>query len=139
MLTLSCLCGEVRLTVARRPDFVHACNCALCRKTGARWGYYDPAEIGVAGATAAYTRQDKPDPAAEVHFCATCGATAHFRLTAAAAARFGDTMAGANMALADERELAGVELRFPDGAAWDGAGAFDYVRPPRILGQPASR
>jgi hypothetical protein len=37
-----------------------------------------------------------------------------------------------NMLLADERDLAGVELRSPDGRAW--AGDFTYVRHPRIMG-----
>ncbi len=39
------------------------------------------------------------------------------------------------MALADESDLSGIELRFPDGRAWPGAGAFSYVREPRVVGQ----
>lgn len=44
-------------------------------------------------------------------------------------------MMGVNMLLADEHELAGVELRFPDGRAWTGAGDFTYFRETRIIGQ----
>lgn len=135
MLTLSCHCGQVRLELSRRPDHVNACNCTLCSKTGARWGYFDPSEVTVEGATAAYCRADKADPAAQVRFCAGCGSTTHFVLTANAMARFGNTLTGVNMQLADERDLAGVELRYPDGRAWSGEGAFGYVRPARILGQ----
>ncbi len=50
-------------------------------------------------------------------------------------AKFGNTLVGVNMWLADERDLAGVELRYPDGRAWSGAGEFSYVREARILGQ----
>ena len=32
-----------------------------------------------------------------------------------------------NMALADESELVGVELRYPDGRAWSGGADFGYV------------
>ncbi len=46
-------------------------------------------------------------------------------------------MMGVNMLLADERDLAGIELRFPDGQAWAGAGEFTYVRRARIIGQVA--
>jgi hypothetical protein len=42
---------------------------------------------------------------------------------------------GVNMRLADERDLAGIELRYPDGQAWSGEGDFGYVREPRIIGR----
>lgn len=135
MLELSCLCGQVRLKTSRRPDFINACNCMLCGKSGARWAYFDPVEVVVEGATKGYCRHDKNDPAAEVHFCATCGSTTHFVLTASAIARFGNSQMGVNTRLADEADLAGLELRYPDGRAWPGQGDFGYVRPARIIGR----
>ncbi|TRW14187.1 GFA family protein [Glacieibacterium frigidum] len=134
MLTMSCLCGQVLVHANKRPDFIHACNCTLCSKTGAHWGYFHPSEVTVKGATTGYARADKAEASAEVRFCATCGSTTHFILTARAVAKFGDTMMGVNMQLADERDLAGVEVRYPDGRAWGGAGDFAYVREARIIG-----
>lgn len=134
MLDLACLCGQLRLTLAGRPAYIHECNCTLCRKTGTRWAYFDPAQVAVAGATHGWTRTDKPDPAASVRFCPTCGTTTHFTLTEAAAARFGNTLMGINMRLADERDLAGIELRYPDGRAWSGEGEFGYVREAAMIG-----
>jgi hypothetical protein len=58
-------------------------------------------------------------------------------LTEAAAQKHGDVMMGVNAALAEEAELAGVELRYPDGKNWSGEGEFGYVRPSRILGSVA--
>lgn len=133
MLTLTCLCGAVRIE-AERPAFVHECNCQLCSKSGARWGYYHPDAVTVAGATSGYSRSDKEDPAAEVHFCATCGSTTHFVLTPSAIAKFGNSQMGVNMALVDESELKGIELRFPDGRNWQGGSDFGYVREARVLG-----
>lgn len=133
-MKLACLCGGATVEIARAPDFVFECNCILCRKSGARWGFFAPEDLTAAGETRRYTRQDKADPSAELHFCPTCGATTHFRLTASAVARFGDVRAGVNMALADEADLAGIELRYPDGASWTGEGEFAFVRPPRVLG-----
>jgi hypothetical protein len=135
MLNLSCLCGGVRIKVETRPNFVHACNCTMCSKTGARWGYFHPSQVGVEGTTKGYCRADKSDPNARVAFCPTCGSTTHFVLTENAVARFGNTLMGVNMGLADERDLAGVELRYPDGKAWSGEGAFGYVREPRTIGR----
>ncbi len=132
-MTLSCLCGQLRVTLAKRPDFIHECNCTLCGKSGARWAYFHPSEVGVEGATRGYRRADKDDPAAELRFCETCGATTHFILTERSVARFGNSMMGVNMWLADAGDLAGIELRYPDGRAWSGAGDFTYVREARIL------
>lgn len=135
MIKLSCLCGQIRTELSKRPDFIHECNCTLCRKTGARWGYFHPSEVTIDGAGKGYCREDKEDPSAEIRFCENCGATTHFSLTASAVSKFGNTMMGVNMLLADERDLAGVELRFPDGQAWAGTGEFVYVRAARIIGE----
>ncbi|KUR80087.1 GFA family protein [Novosphingobium sp. FSW06-99] len=135
MLKFTCLCGQVRVEVAKRPDFINECNCTLCRKSGARWAYLHPSEVNIEGATGGYSRTDKDDPAAEIHFCGRCGSTTHFTLTKSAKAKFGDVQTGVNMALADERDLAGIELRYPDGLAWSGGSDFGYVRAPRVIGQ----
>jgi hypothetical protein len=135
MVKLSCLCGQIRIGTEKRPDYIHECNCALCTKSGARWAYFHPSEVSVEGDSAGYSREDKDDPAAEIRFCVKCGSTTHFTLTQSAAARFGNTLMGVNMRLADESGLAGIELRFPDGQAWSGEGDFAYVREARIFGQ----
>jgi hypothetical protein len=41
---------------------------------------------------------------------------------------------GVNMRLADEKDLVGIELRYPDGRAWSGKGGFGYVQEARIIG-----
>ena len=133
-MTFSCLCGHVSLTIEQRPDFINECNCALCGKSGARWGYFHPTQVTVAGSTSGFSRGDKPDPSAEIHFCPTCGSTTHFTLTESAVAKFGNGMMGVNMWLADEADLAGIELRYPDGRGWAGAGEFGYYREARIIG-----
>ncbi|HYJ82636.1 MAG TPA: aldehyde-activating protein [Allosphingosinicella sp.] len=137
MLKLTCLCGRIRVETAKRPDFIHECNCTLCSKSGARWGYFHPSEVGIEGAAEGYCREDKQDPGALLQFCAKCGVTTHFVLTAAAAAKHGNVVMGVNMRLAEESDLAGVELRYPDGRAWAGEGGFGYVREARILGVAA--
>jgi len=138
VLTLSCHCGRIRIELQKQPDYINECNCTLCRKSGACWSYFHPSEVRVEGAAKGYCREDKDDPSAEIQFCARCGATTHFTLTASAASRFGNSLMGVNMRLADERDLAGLELRYPDGQAWSGEGDFGYVREARIIGRKAT-
>jgi hypothetical protein len=52
-----------------------------------------------------------------------------------AVAKFGNVQMGVNVRLADEKDLAGIELRNPDGRAWSGKGGFGYVQEARIIGQ----
>lgn len=132
-MTLSCHCGQICIEIKKQPDFIHACNCSLCSKSGSRWGYFDPSEVIVEGQAKGYTRTDKEDPGAEIQFCANCGVTTHFSLTESAAAKFGNTVMGVNMWLAGESNLAGIELRYPDGLGWSGEGEFGYVREARII------
>src|SRR3984957_18510112 len=117
ILKPSCLCGQVRIEIPKRPDFINECNCTLCSKSGARWAYFHPSEVTIEGTTKGYSREDKDDPAAEVQFCANCGSTTHFTLTASAVAKFGNIQMGVNMRLPDERNLARKELPSPDGQA----------------------
>ena len=135
MQKLSCHCGQIRIEIRKRPDYINACNCTLCRKSGARWAYFDPSEVSVEGTANRYCRQDKAEPATDIQFCANCGATTHFTLTESAASRLGISLIGVNMWLADESDLTGIELRYPDGRAWSGEGPFGHVREARILGQ----
>ena len=134
MLELSCLCGQIRVRIEKQPDYVHECNCTFCSKSGGLWGYFPPSEVSVEGTSQGYSRDDKDDPAAEIRFCARCGSTTHWVLTPSAVSRFGNSLMGVNMRLADERALAGTELRYPDGRAWPGEGDFTYVREARVLG-----
>jgi hypothetical protein len=136
MLNVACHCGQIRIAITKRPEFINECNCTLCAKSGASWGYFHPSEVTIEGAANGYCREDKDDPGAAFHFCAKCGSTTHFTMTPSAVAKFGgNTLVGVNMRLADEGDLAGIEVRYPDGRAWSGAGAFGYVREARIIGR----
>ncbi len=115
MLTLSCLCGAIRVETAKRPDFIHECNCTLCSKSGARWGSFHPVRSD------RHRRDQRLQPgrqgrsSREHPLLPKCGATTHFVLTDSAVAKFGNSVMGVNAWLADESDLAGLELRYPDG------------------------
>ncbi|MDT8873412.1 hypothetical protein RAA17_25560 [Komagataeibacter rhaeticus] len=89
------------------------------------------------GATGEYSREDKDDPAAQIHFCDRCGSTTHFTLTESAISKFGNVQTGVNMLLADKSDLTGIELRYPDGRAWSGGANFGYVQEARVIGESA--
>jgi len=124
MIEGACLCGAVRLRIARRPDYANSCNCSLCRRTGAILGYFRTGEVEVAGATASFERRDIADPCIALHFCPSCGNATHWTPTAPG---LPDRM-GVNLRLFGAEAAAGVPLRFPDGARWTGDGPCPFRR-----------
>jgi len=132
----SCHCGAVHMTISHLPDYMQNCNCSLCRKSGSVWGYYGASDVEVLGKTNSYQRRDCSEPAIQLLFCNICGSTTHWRLTEDFKQRTkADDRIGVNMRLFEEQELAGTELRFPDGKNWEGDGEFTYRRKAIVLGQ----
>ena len=131
----SCNCGLVQLTLFQRPEFINDCNCSLCSKSGAIWGYFSRTDVEISGPTHTFERNDRSLPAVQIHFCGSCGSTTHWSLTKAYLKEAGDVdRMGVNMRLFDSDQLAGIELRFPDGRAWNGEGEYEYRRKTIILG-----
>ncbi len=128
-MTGTCLCGAVRVSIDAKPDYIHDCNCSLCRKSGAAWGYFTGSSAQADGDTEAYVREDKAVPTVEIHSCRQCGTTTHFRPTSSFRQTDDSTSTlGVNMKLFDPDALTGVEVRYPDGKQWNGQGPFGYRR-----------
>lgn len=78
MIEGSCHCGAVRLTAKSVPAEVTECNCSICRRLGARWAYYSPADVTLPmpGATQPYVWGDRM---LAFHRCKSCGVTTHWQ------------------------------------------------------------
>jgi len=133
-LYASCHCGIVKIDLFHKPDFINNCNCSLCSKAGALWGYFKTKDVQLTGKTKPYLRMDKANAVVEIHACEICASTTHSLFTSAFQESSGiSDRIGVNMRLFDRNELIGVEMRFPDGKNWPGEGGFEYRRDPRIL------
>ncbi len=82
MLTASCHCKQVHVTVPRLPDHLTDCNCSVCRRYGVLWCYFPRLEVRVeaaAGATEEYSWGDKG-----LRFvrCGNCGCVMYWQSVA---------------------------------------------------------
>jgi len=110
MIEGSCHCGGVRWTFEGVPEAATACNCTVCRRYGALWGYdYDGEGIHVSGPTHAYTRGDSIG----FHFCQACGCVAWWR--ALAAQPDGRRRIAVNLRLAEPDAVADIPIEHFDG------------------------
>ena len=135
----SCLCGAVGVAIETKPEFINDCNCSLCRKAGAAWGYFTSSSVTTFGVTVPFVRRDKTAPSVEVHSCASCATTTHFVLTESFKERNRSAdLVGVNMRLFDPDELYGVEIRFPNGKDWLGEGPYGYRREAMTISNAAA-
>jgi len=134
-MTGSCLCGAVRIEITEKPEYIYDCNCSLCWRSGAAWGYFKNADVSASGATVFFSRDDKAEAKTEVHSCPHCSTTTHWSFTSGYKAENPSVDSiGINMKLFDPRELDGVEVRFPNGREWPGEGPYNYRRAPLTIG-----
>ena len=112
MLTASCHCGAVTITLPSAPERITDCNCSLCRRVGALWAYYEFGTVKFTGHpehTAEYIQGDRT---LRTLHCTICGCTTHWEPL--------DTEAGGNhgvnMRNFDPAILASVPIRRLDGA-----------------------
>ncbi len=133
--TATCHCKAVSVTITELPEFVQDCNCSLCRKNGSLWGYFPSDQVKISSQTQSYFRQDRSNPAVQIHFCGNCGSASHWSLTQEFIKQNGpNKRMGVNMNLFDPDVLTGLELRFADGLNWDGEGPFNYRKSPEVFG-----
>ncbi len=112
MIEVACHCGRTRLEVGRAPRRLTNCNCSVCRRYGALWAYYRPAEVKLC-----YRMRDVEsyvwgDRHLRFVRCRTCGCVLHH----APYRKDPRRKLGINMRLADPAVIAGVRVRRLDGA-----------------------
>jgi hypothetical protein len=126
MIEGACHCGAVRWSFEGVPDSATACNCTVCRRYGALWGYeFENEGIRVAGPTQVYVRGTEIG----FHFCPTCGCVAYWR--ALKARDDGRRRMGVNLRLAEPEAVASIQVEHFDGLNWrdlprDGRCVADY-------------
>jgi hypothetical protein len=73
----SCHCGAVQWRFDGVPESATACNCSVCRRYGALWGYgFFDEQIVVSGDTRTYLWNQKW---LEFHFCPQCSCVVCWR------------------------------------------------------------
>lgn len=74
-----CLCGAVRVTLAREPAMVNMCHCADCqRRSGSPFGmavWLLEADVAISGETRAFVHVSDKGRELTNRFCPNCGST----------------------------------------------------------------
>jgi hypothetical protein len=73
MPVASCHCGAVRVEVDHRPATLTSCNCSVCRRYGALWGYYTSRAVRIGAAPDTLVAYAWGDRSLEFLHCRGCG------------------------------------------------------------------
>lgn len=68
-----CHCGAITVTLSRPPEYVNECQCTICRRYAAAWGYYQSNELQIEQKGAGTKKYVWGDGDNEFHFCDHCG------------------------------------------------------------------
>jgi hypothetical protein len=111
MLEGRCHCGQVGWRFDGVPDHATACNCSMCHRRGALWGYgHEGVDVHVDGETAIYVWGDG---SLGTHFCPACGIVAYWRGLSTDAE--GRRRMGINLRLAEPEAVGDIPVRHLDG------------------------
>lgn len=117
MIETHCHCGRIRVDIPRLPETVTSCNCSLCYRIGALWGYYVREEVVIHldGEVLSYMWSDR---SMRIHSCAHCGSTTHY----VAVDESPQARVAVNMRMAPRELVEDLPVRH-----FDGADSWTYV------------
>jgi hypothetical protein len=112
-LTGSCHCGAVRIHVPRMSRTLTSCNCSICRRYGALWGYYSARSVRIEAAAGALEKYSWKRRIRAYYRCRKCGCVTHYLYRG----KRRNTIVGVNAANFEPAALAAARIRHLDGAA----------------------
>jgi hypothetical protein len=106
----SCLCGAVKVTVARAPRSLTQCNCSVCRRYGTLWAYYRRNAVKISAPRGGLRDFARRRGGLRFRHCAACGCVVSWEAGRGPA----DRMA-VNARLLDHAAMAKVPISVLDG------------------------
>ncbi|WP_119862720.1 GFA family protein [Pseudoalteromonas sp. MSK9-3] len=110
--TAQCHCGNITVIFDAPVNALTSCNCSICHKLGALWGYTHPSNITVKAVAENTTSYSHGDKYIEFHHCPRCGCTTHYTPT-----KIGNPQRMAvNFKMVSKKLINDVKIRHFDGA-----------------------
>ena len=111
-MKVTCHCENIEIEVDA-PTQLTTCNCSICRRYQALWGYYSPQDVSIKigeGGSQAYIWGDR---GIDFVHCVVCGCVTHYQSVEGQA----NPVVAVNFRMVREQEFVDVPRRFFDGEA----------------------
>lgn len=113
MSQATCHCQNVVVHVDTLATTITRCNCSICRRYAALWGYHTESTAAVEVGEAGLRTYNWGDHMIDLHQCGHCGCVTHYTRGPNGS---GDRLA-VNYRLFDNSTVAGLPVREFDGAS----------------------
>jgi len=77
-MNLSCHCGAVEIQIPDAPESITSCNCSICDRYGALWGYFKPDDVVISCEKSTLERYAWGDQNINFCHCKKCGCVTHY-------------------------------------------------------------
>ncbi len=114
MINASCHCGNVEVEINDLPESLTSCNCSICNRYGALWGYYKAAEVVVKTNMSELKTYTWGDEYIDFHHCGNCGCVTHYT----SRPKSDMDRVGVNFRMFDRELVTNISKRHFDGANW---------------------
>ncbi|CAM4131853.1 aldehyde-activating protein [Vibrio vulnificus] len=81
MITGRCHCGNVELSIPELTEAATSCNCSICSRYGAIWGYFTESDVEVKVGQAGLSSYCYRDKLINFNRCNECGCITHYTST----------------------------------------------------------
>ncbi|MEW5250475.1 GFA family protein [Microbulbifer sp. 2201CG32-9] len=115
-----CHCGNVSLTIDKPSAEATQCNCSICSRYGAIWGYFQPAQVAVSIGEKGVSAYSHGDQCIRFISCSHCHCATHYHTTTTVS----PARLAINYRMFDAEILEAIKIRYFDGAG---------RRPTRVL------
>ena len=112
MIQASCHCGNVTLTLSQAPSALVSCNCSICQRLGALWGYLLPEDIEIKIKNTHPQAYQWGDKNIDFQHCQNCGCTTHYIPTK----QSGREKMAVNFRMVDKNISDEIHVKYFDGA-----------------------
>ncbi|MCJ2376697.1 aldehyde-activating protein [Vibrio sp. ZSDZ34] len=109
---VQCHCGNITLSFNKYPESLTSCNCSICHRYAALWGYYQPDEVVVSSKTTSSKTYQWGDGYIDFHHCRQCGCVTHYTSTSLSPIQ----KVAINFRMDNPSQLANIPQRRFDGA-----------------------
>ena len=111
-MQLQCHCGNVTITIKEQPETLTQCNCSMCSRYAALWGYYPPEEVDINVGDKGLSVYSWGDKYLDFKNCSECGCITHYQTTEKAPKQ----KVGINFRMAPIKSIETIQVRDFDGA-----------------------
>ncbi len=112
MIKGQCHCGNIKLQLPQLTENATTCNCSICARYGAIWGYFTRTEVKVAVGESGFSAYSHGDKMINFNHCKKCGCLTHYTSTDPSA----DSRLAVNYRMFPSTVIQQINIRHFDGA-----------------------